>query len=412
MKLAILYPYFYPKRGGVENYIYHIVESINSYYRDYVNEIVVITSQYDKALSEYEWINPITKVYRLPYRFIISSTPISVIWYPKIKKIIEKENPDIINVHMPVPFMSEIGIKIAQELKIPCILTYHNDITTNIRGLNFLIRLYTHILRRVLNNCDKIIATSWEYSKSSPVLFRYLHKIRIIPPGINPYFLGNYHKLRPSANEKFIKIMNIKKNKNTLILFVGRLDREAQHKGLDILLYAFREILNINSQASVIVVGDGNMKEHYQSLAKKLGIEEYIIFLGKVEEDELAYLYSIADIFVMPSYNRAEGFGIVYLEAQFFKIPCIGTYVGGIPYAIQHNKSGYLVEPKNVEDLKSALFALIENKKKAKKFGHIGSVRTKRLFTWKSLAKKFLEVSKEVLKNENHDNRRIQKKDR
>ncbi|MFA4640541.1 glycosyltransferase [Pyrococcus kukulkanii] len=407
MKLAILYPYFYPKKGGVENYIYHIVNSINLYYRDYVNEIVVITSKYDKTLSEFEWINPITKVYRLPYRFVISSTPISIMWYPKIKKILKKENPDIINVHMPVPFMSDIGIKLAQELKIPCVLTYHNDITTNIKGLNFMIKAYIRVLMRALNNCDMIIATSWEYSKSSPILSRYLHKIRVIPPGLNPRFQNLNSKL--ALNEKFVKALNLPKNKD-IILFVGRLDREAQHKGLDILLYAFSEILRVNNQAIVIVVGDGNTREYYQSLTKRLGMEKYVFFLGKVTDNELAYLYSISDIFVMPSYNRTEGFGIVYLEAQFFKTPCIGTYVGGIPYAIQHNKSGYLVKPKDVEDLKNAILMLIENKKKARKLGHIGSVRTKKLFMWKSLTKRFLEVLKEVLKNESYDNRGIQKK--
>src|SRR3712207_4234978 len=105
MKLMIIAPYFYPKIGGLENYAYNIALGLKKKFKW---NIVVVTSNHVEKKYKEEKINGL-KIYRLPYLFKLSNTPINPFWYFQIREIIKKENPDVINAHTPVPFISDIA---------------------------------------------------------------------------------------------------------------------------------------------------------------------------------------------------------------------------------------------------------------------------------------------------------------
>ena len=98
MKILFVTPFYYPSIGGVQNYVKNIAEGLQKKYK---YESVIVTTSEDKKYKE-EKINGL-KVYRLPYWFKISNTPINLMWYFQIKNIIEKEKPDLINAHSPPP---------------------------------------------------------------------------------------------------------------------------------------------------------------------------------------------------------------------------------------------------------------------------------------------------------------------
>ncbi|MFD6440938.1 glycosyltransferase, partial [Peribacillus sp. NPDC060186] len=109
--------------------------------------------------------------------------------------------------------------------------------------------------------------------------------------------------------------------------------------------------------AKLLLVGDGPEVTTVLKLAKDLGIDEKVLFLGK--QDNLAELYSISDLILLLS--EKESFGLVLLEAMACGIPCIGTNVGGIPEVIVDGKTGYICELGDVQMVAEKAVGLLSN---------------------------------------------------
>ena len=125
------------------------------------------------------------------------------------------------------------------------------------------------------------------------------------------------------------------------VLTVARL---VERKGIDDLIEAVEPL----SDVSLWVVGDGPERVRLEA-AVAPDAEDRVSFLGEVSHDQLPALYERADVFCMPSvYLRdegdVEGLGLVFLEAQRFGLPVIGTRSGGVPEAFADGETGFLVD--------------------------------------------------------------------
>ena len=108
---------------------------------------------------------------------------------------------------------------------------------------------------------------------------------------------------------------------------------------------------------------------HWKNIEKS---NEIIQILNNINDEELQYYYSLADIFVLPQRNDKEdkeGFGIVFLEAGYYNLPIIAGNKGG-PLEILNNSNSILIEQDKQEELKEALKLLITNESKRKELGH------------------------------------------
>ena len=148
-----------------------------------------------------------------------------------------------------------------------------------------------------------------------------------------------------------------KDNKYNL-LFVGNL---LIAKGVDILLEAFALIQKENSDIGLIFVGEGEEKERLLSRSKELGINEKVIFYGRVEYEEIPTMMHYSDILILPSIE--EGVGRVILEAMSMKLPVIASNIGGIPLVIDDLKDGLLFKVGDINALTKHVLFLINNKK-------------------------------------------------
>jgi glycosyltransferase involved in cell wall biosynthesis len=96
-------------------------------------------------------------------------------------------------------------------------------------------------------------------------------------------------------------------------------------KGHEILIRAFNDFVKkeqtIGKDFSLLLAGDGPLKENLHKLCKELLIEDKVAFTGTFEDRDKAKIYSAMDVFVSPSYT--EGFGIVLVEAMYFGLPVI-----------------------------------------------------------------------------------------
>lgn len=172
-------------------------------------------------------------------------------------------------------------------------------------------------------------------------------------------------------------------NNRPYFLFVGAFKKS---KNIPFLIKGFVEFLkrkNINYD--LLLVGgdkwmDPKIKEVINVLPKKYA--DHIKIIGFVDSHKLASLYRGAYAFVSPSLY--EGFGLPFLEAQSVGIPVIGSFSGSLQEII--DKSGILINPKNMKMLVGALVSLSSNKSLYKKLVQRGKTNAKK-YTWKSFAK-------------------------
>ena len=131
-----------------------------------------------------------------------------------------------------------------------------------------------------------------------------------------------------------------------------------------------------------VIGGDGSLRSYHESLAKELKVSENVLFTRHIPQEELPRFYAACDIFVIPSV--VEAFGLVTIEAMACGKPVIAGRSGGVEEAVVDGKTGILVEPENVSDIREAVLRLLRDEVYAQKLGSDGFTRVRQQFNWKS----------------------------
>jgi glycosyltransferase involved in cell wall biosynthesis len=140
------------------------------------------------------------------------------------------------------------------------------------------------------------------------------------------------------------------------------------YKGVDVLMYAARDILRGCHTARFVVVGDGPERPSLQTLASNLGIADRVTFTGiRSDVDEILRL---SDVFVLPS--RTEAFPNVILEAMASGLPVVATDVGSVRELVDEGKTGYRVPPNDPEALSQVVCGLLHDAETARRLGAAG----------------------------------------
>jgi glycosyltransferase involved in cell wall biosynthesis len=153
-----------------------------------------------------------------------------------------------------------------------------------------------------------------------------------------------------------------------------------------------RALRSLDPSVTLVVVGDGNWRSHYATYARRIGVQDRVVFAGLIPEEEMPLYYRGADLAVLPTLTDAEGFGMVLAEANACGRPVIGTNVGGIPSVIQDHYNGLLVQPGDLHGLVEAIRAVLSDEELADRMGHNGYQRVKSEFTWTQAIARTREV--------------------
>ena len=170
------------------------------------------------------------------------------------------------------------------------------------------------------------------------------------------------------------------------VVYVGRL---VPRKGVDTLIEAFALLPERLGAQLVIVGGEPGVQEspeikRLSALARKLGVEERVIFTGSRPQRDLYRYYGAADVSVsVPHY---EPFGMTPLEAMACATPVIGSRVGGIKTSVADGKTGFLVPPKNAEALANHLLRLLSDENLRERMGRAARRRIEEHYTWERIA--------------------------
>jgi glycosyltransferase involved in cell wall biosynthesis len=195
---------------------------------------------------------------------------------------------------------------------------------------------YSRVFRMLLRASDLIILPSDAYRKILVDTFPSVHdKTVFIHNGVNPAQFSS--PANPPKGGRYI-------------LCVGD---HREYKGIDLLLRAAKTLLAEDRSLKVVLAGDGPQRSDLEQLALSLGIREQTEFLGLQPSSEIARLLHGCEVLAVPS--REESFCMAVLEAMVCRKPVVASAVGGIPEILEHEKSGILVEPENIEALAKAL---------------------------------------------------------
>lgn len=291
---------------------------------------------------------------------------------------LEKELHDFDIIHLHYPFIGAVGAVL--QCKKPLIVTYHMDLVgRGWKGLFF--KIYTRlVLPKVVKTANKILVSSFDYAQNgflAPYLKKWPEKFVEAPFGVKLYCHSrgslptgqaggnleivvnsddNRSPIRSGMTELKRSAQNDKTDK--IILFVGALDKAHYFKGVDVLLDAMK-----NLKYKLVIVGDGDLRQYYEAKAKKLKINDRVVFAGRVNDEDLSKYYQQADVFVLPSIDKSEAYGMVLLEAMVNGLPVIASNLPGVRSLVGKDR-GLLVESGNAHELARALSDILSNDEK------------------------------------------------
>jgi len=190
--------------------------------------------------------------------------------------------------------------------------------------------------------------------KLSP--FEHWEKFEVSPLGVDPeQFAPRPFRHSPEPFE---------------ILCVGRL---VPAKGQHILLLAASIVAAAGRNVLLRFVGDGPDRQSLEGQARALGLESMVRFEGAVNQDRIQAFYQTADVFALASF--AEGIPVVLMEAMAMEVPCVTTWITGIPELIRNGVDGLLVAPSDAQGFAQAVLRLMEDAELRETLGKAGRRR-------------------------------------
>jgi N-acetyl-alpha-D-glucosaminyl L-malate synthase BshA len=137
-----------------------------------------------------------------------------------------------------------------------------------------------------------------------------------------------------------------------------------QVKNIPAVIQVFAEVRQ-RVRSKLVMIGDGPEKAGAEQLARDLGIERDVLFLGN--QEVMDELLPLADVFLLPS--RSESFGLVALEAMSAEVPVVASNVGGLPEVVDHGVTGFLHEPDHTQGFVASVLKLVSSESQRRTMG-------------------------------------------
>ncbi len=343
MRIGLFTDTYPPFINGVSTSVYMLKKALEKK----GHQVFVVTLNNETFHYKFDEDNTVIRIPGLPigiYDYRVTSV------YPiRAMNIIRKWKLDVIHSHTEFS-VGTFARFVARQYNIPLVHTYHTLYEDYIyyitkgyfdkpskKIVEYLTQFY----------CDKTANELIVPTKKIYDLFKEKYNvdknIYIIPTGIeiDRFYAENIDEKDVEEVRKKIGIS--KKDFN--ILFVGRI---AQEKNIDLLLEGQKLINESNKKINLIIIGDGPDMDNYKNMAKNLGIEENVIFVGKVPWEDIPKYYRAADVFATASTSETQGLTVIEAMAASIAPICIddesfrNTVVDGLNGRIFKNKEEYV----------------------------------------------------------------------
>jgi len=378
MKILVFSPYYPPHTGGLESH----ADEFNKYLSQKGVDITVFTPKLPQEALENEIRYNNVKITRFPAFEIISNYPLPKFWSLKFWQLflsLFEEKFDIVISRTRFFNTSLLALIYANIKKVKWIHVEHGSdfVKSGGKFSVFVAKIYDYTFGKlVLTSANNVIANS----NASAVFCKK------IAPKISCETI--YRGVEIEKIESTKPNLEIKNNyqKDIIITFIGRL---IDGKGVTNLISVIK---NTSYNLKLFIIGDGPQKQTLKNLSIRLNLENKVIFFGNKKFEETIGILKISDIFVNPSYT--EGLPTSVIEAALCKKAIIATNVGGTSEIITDQKNGFLIEPKNIKQLKEKLEILINDVATRERFGNNAYNEIKDKFDWEKSIEKYLAIFK------------------
>jgi colanic acid/amylovoran biosynthesis glycosyltransferase len=298
-------------------------------------------------------INPFRHGY---LKFVKHSPPIVYRGeYQMLASLLERRGADLMHI-----YFGHTGVHLLpfiQHWNKPCVVSFHGaDV-----GLKQEVRDYIPKLRQVFATATLVFARSQSLADRLATLGCPTEKLRISRTGV-PLQQFPFIRREPPADGRWRFMQAC---------------RLIPKKGVATTLCAFAIFQKQYPNAELIIAGKGPLQSHLEELAEELGVFHKVHFVGFLSQEKLMELYASAHLFLHPSETppdqNQEGIPNSVLEAMSTGLPVAGTRHGGIPEAVEHGRTGFLVAERDFESLAAKMKEIVRSPSTFREMGQLAS---------------------------------------
>jgi glycosyltransferase involved in cell wall biosynthesis len=313
---------------------------------------------------------------------VLLSLAVAVVYVPltlfHLTRLLRRHRIDAINCHYLAEYFIHLVIA-ARLLRVPVVISVHGADVDRYARVS---RAQRFLLRLVMRGANRIVACSDAMARDTAKVFTAAaYKVTYVHNGVDLAAFASVGGPTAVAGPFLLSVC-----------------RQVDKKGTDTLLRAFALIDRDFPELSLVIIGDGPILEQNRALARGLGIEKRVFFMGDMAHADVLPYFEACALFVVPS--RVEPFGLVVLEAAYYKKGMVCTRVGGIPEIITDNVSGFLVEPDDAAGMAGKIGILLRDPALAERFGAQAQQAMMARFRWEDRVKDYLAIYEGATGNE------------
>lgn len=370
MRIVEVSPFFHPHAGGVESH----VRALAKEFARQGHEVTVLTSRYDPGLPAEEAFEGY-RIVRARTLAVWNNTPVDV----GTRAALASLDADVVHVHYPPPMTAYFAVRGLAGRRTPLCLTYHCDLYLPGALGALLTGAFQRIfLPSILRRVDRFVVHTQSYGITSAALRG--RSLAIIPSSVD---LARFDP-GGGGRERVRDLLRL--GDARVLAFTGRL---VPHKGVDVIL---RALPRLPPDVVLVVVGRGPTLPNLTSAARRLGVEDRVRFCPNVSDADLPSYLRAADVFVFPSQNRLEGFGLAVAEAMAAGLPVVIADMPGVREVIEPGREGLLVEPLLPDDLAAKVGALLDDPARRRSMGEAARKRAEERYGVASVADQLLTL--------------------
>ena len=368
---------FGPRAGGIETFIIGLIER-----RAFASTIVYTSKQANSQEYDQMWEKKYgVKVIRDSSRILLPTPRVA----RRISALIKAEGVSVAAFGAAAPLgLLAHSMKRSGIVRIVALTHGHEVWWAKVFPFNLL-------LRRIGTGVDSLTYLG-EYTRqmiSRPLTQSAKSAMIKIAPGIDT----DHFSPRNSDNLR----QSLQLSQKKVIVCVARL---VHRKGQDKLIDAMPSILESISNAHLLIVGQGPYQSKLVKRVKKLGLEESVTFVGRINYEKLPEYICVGDLFAMPSRSRfggleVEGLGIAYLEASACGLPVIAGSSGGAPDAVVDGKSGVVVNGTDITAIAKTVIKFLRDPEGSRQMGQFGRNWVVEKWRWEIWSQAFERLLKQ-----------------
>jgi glycosyltransferase involved in cell wall biosynthesis len=374
VRIVQVSPFFYPHTGGVESHVRTLVREFARQGHD----VTVITSQFRRDLPREETFEGY-RIVRTPSAGPVLNTPIDY----GTRAAVRNQPADVVHLHYPPPLTSFFATRGLVGRPTPTCLTYHCDLDLPGFAGRIAARAYQRIfLPPTLRRVDRIIVHTRSYGITSASLRG--RELSVIPSVVD------LERFRPGLDPGALRSgLNLEGKR--VVVFTGRL---VPHKGVDVLLDAMTDL---PADVVLVLIGSGPRLSGLRSRARRLDLEERVRFCPDVSDHDLPLYLALGDVFVFPSENRLEGFGLAVAEAMAAGLPVVTADMPGVREVIEPGVEGLLAEPLLAHDVAEKVRRLLDEPALARRMGAAGRRRAEQRYGLATVVGQLLTLYEDLI---------------